>query len=165
MTAAIRELIGPLLDPPRVEASFEIMGVDTRLIDDESYFVLEDETGGLLACGGWSQRATLFGGDHSAGRDARFLDPVSEPARIRAMYTQPAFARRGLGLQVLGLCENAARAAGFRRVALVATVAGEPLYRRAGYQLDRRIEVPTSSGLTVPCAEMSKSLSAHLGSE
>ena len=156
MTVAIRELIGPLLDPPRVEASFEIMGVDSRLIDDGTYYVLEDPAGRLLACGGWSRRATLFGGDHSAGRDARLLDPANEPARIRAMYTDPSFARRGLGRQVLGLCEDAARAAGFKRVALVATVAGEPLYRAAGYQIDRRIEVPTASGLTVPCAEMSK---------
>ena len=162
MRAAIRELIGPLLDPPRVEASFEIMGVDSRLIDDGTYYVLEDPAGRLLACGGWSRRATLFGGDHSAGRDARLLDPANEPARIRAMYTDPSFARRGLGRQVLGLCEDAARAAGFKRVALVATVAGEPLYRAAGYRLDRRIEVPTSSGLTVPCAEMSK---PNLGSE
>ena len=156
MHAAIRELIGPLLDPPRLEASFEIMGVDSRLIDDGTYYVLEDPAGRLFACGGWSRRATLFGGDHSAGRDARLLDPANEPARIRALYTDPSFARRGLGRQVLGLCEDAARAAGFKRVALVATVAGEPLYRAAGYQIDRRIEVPTASGLTVPCAEMSK---------
>ena len=156
MTVAIRELIGPLLDAPRVAASFEIMGVDSRLIDDGTYYVLEDPAGRLLACGGWSRRATLFGGDHSAGRDARLVDPASEPARIRAMYTDPSYARRGLGRQVLGLCEDAARGAGFKRVALVATVAGEPLYRAAGYQIDRRIEVLTSSGLTVPCAEMSK---------
>ena len=111
MTVAIRELIGPLLDPPRVEASFEIMGVDSRLIDDGTYYVLEDPAGRLFACGGWSRRATLFGGDHSAGRDARLLDPANEPARIRAMYTDPSYARRGLGRQVLGLCEDAARSA------------------------------------------------------
>lgn len=163
MTAAIRGLIGPLLDPARVDASFEIMGVDSGLIDDGSYYVLEDDTGRVVACGGWSRRATLFGGDHSAGRDARLVDPAHEPARIRAMYTHPSFARRGLGRQVLGLCEDAARAAGFTRVALVATVAGEPLYRAAGYQLDRRIEVPTATGLTIPCAEMSKRI--DLGSE
>ena len=156
MHAAIRELIGPLLDPPRLEASFEIMGVDSRLIDDGTYYVLEDDCGRLLACGGWSRRATRFGGDHSAGRDARLLDPAHEPARIRAMYTDPSFARRGLGRQVLALCEDAARAAGFKRVALVATVAGEPLYRAAGYEVDRRIDVPTTRGVTVPCAEMSK---------
>ena len=158
MNAAIRDLLGPVLDGPQLEASFEIMGVDSGLIDDGTYFVLAQPDGRLLGCGGWSARATLFGGDHSAGRDARLLDPAVAPARIRAMYTHPEFARQGIGRRVLALCEDAARSAGFQRAALVATVAGEPLYRAAGYQIDRRIAVPTTRGVTVPCAEMSKTL-------
>ena len=158
MTAAIRGLIGPLLNPAQLEASFEIMGVDSGLIDDGTYFVVAHPDRRLIGCGGWSARATLFGGDHSAGRDASLLDPATAPARIRAMYTQPEFARRGIGRRVLALCEDAARTAGFKRAALVATVAGEPLYRAAGYELDRRIAVPTARGTTVPCAEMSKAL-------
>ena len=158
MGAAIRGLLGPVLDAAQLEASFEIMGVDSGLIDDGTYFVVAHPDRRLIGCGGWSARATLFGGDHSAGRDASLLDPATAPARIRAMYTHPEFARRGIGRWVLALCEDAARTAGFKRAALVATVAGEPLYRAAGYQLDRRIAVPTARGTTVPCAEMSKAL-------
>ena len=96
MDASIRTFIGARLDAARVEASFDIMGVDTQLVEDGTYFVVE--CGDRIAgCGGWSRRATMFGGDHSAGRDARLLDPAAEPARVRAMYTHPDFARRGVG--------------------------------------------------------------------
>ena len=95
MAASIRELTPAYLDAARVEASFEIMGVDTQLIEDGTYFVVECERR-IAGCGGWSRRATLFGGDHSAGRDARLLDPATEPARVRAMYTHPVFVRRGV---------------------------------------------------------------------
>jgi N-acetylglutamate synthase-like GNAT family acetyltransferase len=157
MTRAIRRLVGALLDEARTGASFEIMGVDTRLIEDQTYFVIEQDKQ-IVGCGGWSRRATLFGGDHSAGRNARLLDPATEPARIRAMYTDPDFARRGVGRRVLSLCEAAAVRAGFHEVTLVATVAGEPLYRACGFDVTERIEVPTASGLTVPCARMSRQL-------
>jgi len=159
MATSIRKLIAAYLDEARVEASFEIMGIDTRLIDDGTYFVVE-EGGQIVGCGGWSRRATLFGGDHSIGRDARLLDPRTEPARVRAMYTHPDFARRGIGRLVLTLCEAAATGEGFRSLELVATVAGEPLYRACGFAVIERIDVPTSTGLTVPCARMTKRLSA-----
>jgi len=100
----------------------------------------------------------MFGGDHSAGRDARLLDPAAEPARVRAMYTHPDFARRGVGRLVLSLCEAAAAREGFRSLELVATVAGEPLYLACGYVLVERIDVPTSKGVTVPLARMTKSV-------
>jgi GNAT superfamily N-acetyltransferase len=157
MTASIRKLIGVYLDPARVEASFEIMGVDTQLIEDETYFVVECE-GRIAGCGGWSRRATLFGGDHSANRDARLLDPATEAARVRAMYTHPDFTRRGVGRLVLSLCEAAAAREGFRSLELVATVAGEPLYSACGFQVVERIDVPTSNAVTVPCARMGKRL-------
>ena len=157
MTLSIRELLGACLTPPQVEASFEIMGVDSALIDDGTYFAVEHD-GVLVGCGGWGRRATLFGGDHSNGRDARLLDPAADPARIRAMYTHPVFARRGIGRLVLAHCEQAAVDAGFRKFALVATAAGEPLYRAAGYEVVDRIDVPTSLGIAVPCANMRKIL-------
>ena len=158
MALAIRELIGRYLGPSGVQASFEIMGVDTTLVADRTYFVVQGE-GRIVGCGGWSRRATLFGGDHSAGRDARLLDPRTEPARVRAMYTHPSFARRGIGRLVLRLCEDAARAEGFRSLELVATVAGEPLYAACGFTVTERVDVPTSTGVTVPCARMRKELS------
>jgi GNAT superfamily N-acetyltransferase len=157
MEQSIRALVGAYLDEAHVEASFEIMGVDTRLIEDGTYFVVEGD-GRIIGCGGWSRRATLFGGDHSAGRDARLLDPASEPARVRAMYTHPDFARQGIGRLVLSLCEAAARAEGFGSLELVATVAGEPLYLACGFSVIERIDVPTSKGVTVPCARMTKPL-------
>ena len=155
MTLAIRQLLGAWLDTARLDAAFEIMGIDTQLIEDGTYYVIEHE-GRIVGCGGWSRRATLFGGDHSGGRDARLLDPEVEPARIRAMYTHPDFARRGIGRLVLSLCEAAAANEGFRRLELVATAAGEPLYSSYGFSVIERIDVPTSRGVTVPCARMSK---------
>ena len=160
MTLAIRRLIGAYFTDERLEASFEIMGVDTQLIDDRTYFAVEDGDR-LVGCGGWSRRATMFGGDHSAGRDARPLDPASEPARIRAMYTHPDFARRGIGRRVLTLCEAAAAAEGFRALELVATIAGEPLYAAYGFTVVERLAVPTSRGVTVPCARMAKPIAAQ----
>ncbi len=100
---AIRQLVGAYLDAERVEASFEIMGVDSQLIEDGTYYVIESD-GRIVGCGGWCRRATLFGGDHAAGRDTRLLDPKVDLARVRAMYTHPDFARRGIGWLVLTLC-------------------------------------------------------------
>jgi GNAT superfamily N-acetyltransferase len=154
MTASIRTLVGAYLDAAGVEASLEIMGLDTQLIEDQTYFVVECE-GRIAGCGGWSRRATLFGGDHSAGRSTRLLDPATEPARVRAMYTHPDFVRRGVGRLVLSLCEAAALE-GFRSLELVATVAGQPLYLACGFSMIERIEVPTSKAVTVPCARMAK---------
>jgi GNAT superfamily N-acetyltransferase len=163
MTQAIRQLLAAYLDPARVEASFEIMGVDTQLIEDGTYFVVEC-AGRLVGCGGWSRRATLFGGDHAANRDARLLHPEMEPARVRAMYTHPDYVRRGIGRLVLSLCEAAAAREGFRSLELVATVAGEPLYAAYGFAVVERLEVPTSTGVTVPCARMSKQVNHALRS-
>jgi GNAT superfamily N-acetyltransferase len=157
MERSIRGLLGAHLDAERVEASFEIMGVDTTLIDDGTYFVVESGER-IAGCGGWSRRATMFGADHSEGRDARRLDPGREPARVRAMYTDPDFARRGIGRLVLSLCEAAAEREGFTEVELVATAAGEPLYSQCGYVLVQRLDVPTSRGVTVPCGRMTKKL-------
>jgi len=157
MDMSIRKLIGAFLDPQQVEASFELMGVDTNLITDETYFALEQDNK-LIGCGGWSRRATLFGGDHTSGRDARLLDPVTEPARVRAMYTHPDYARKGIGRFILSLCEEAAKQEGFSSLQLMSTVAGEPLYGAYGFRVLERVLVPTSSGINIPLIRMTKSI-------
>ena len=132
MSAAIGELLKPFLSPDQIEASYAVMGLDTQLIEDGTYFVVEQD-GAIAGCGGWSRRATFFGGDHSAGRDAALLNPSKDAARVRAMYTHPAFVRRGVGRMILNVCERAATAEGFSRVELAATAGGEPLYRACDY--------------------------------
>jgi GNAT superfamily N-acetyltransferase len=157
MDRAIRRLLEPFLPADAVEASFEIMGLDTQLIADGTYFAVEDG-GTIIGCGGWSRRATLFGGDHSANRSAALLDPKVDAARVRAMYTDPAHARRGVGRAVLDACEAAAAAEGFGRVQLAATLSGEPLYRACGYQVVERFTSPTRAGIDIPLLRMEKAL-------
>lgn len=157
MEQAIRIHLAAYLPPEGVAASFEIMGLDTQLIEDGTYFVVEAD-GQVAGCGGWSRRATLFGGDHSAGRDASLVDPATEPARIRAMYTHPDFARRGVGKLILDTCEAAAAAEGFGRCEMAATLSGEPLYRAAGYRTIEPFEADTSTGFKVPLIRMGKAL-------
>ena len=156
MGAAIAQLQRPFLDPAQIAASRALMGLDRQLIEDGTYFVVE-QAGALAGCGGWSRRATLYGGDHSPGRDAALLDPAKDAARVRAMYTHPAFVRGGVGRLVLQLCEDAARAEGFAHAELVATLAGEPLYAACGYRASERF-VDERGGASVPLVRMSKSL-------
>ncbi|HJW42650.1 MAG TPA: GNAT family N-acetyltransferase [Rhizomicrobium sp.] len=155
MERAIAQLLQPFLSPKQVAASFSVMGLDSQLIVDGTYFVVECGSA-IAGCGGWSRRATLFGGDHTEGRDAALLDPARDAARVRAMYTDPAFARRGVGRLVLGLCEGAARREGFTRVELAATMAGVPLYRACGYGDIEAFETDTPSGVGVPLIRMGK---------
>ncbi|MES2474015.1 MAG: GNAT family N-acetyltransferase [Pseudomonadota bacterium] len=157
MQAAIRQLLPQFLSPEKVQASFAVMGLDTQLIEDRTYFVLEAD-GQIAGCGGWSRRATLFGNNQTGGRDARLLDPATEAARVRAMYTNPAFTRRGVGRRILTLCEAAALREGFARTELGATAGGEPLYRACGYTDIERMEVHTPGGSTVPITRMGKNL-------
>jgi GNAT superfamily N-acetyltransferase len=156
MNAAIGELQKPFLDAAQIASSRTIMGLDTQLIDDGTYFIVTDN-GALAGCGGWSRRATLYGGDRSPGRDAALLDPAKDAARVRAMYTHPDFTRRGVGRLILKLCEEAARAEGFTRTELMATMAGEPLYRACGYQPVERI-VDDRGGAGVPLLKMRKEI-------
>ena len=157
MNAAISELLKPFLPPEQVQASFAVMGLDTQLIADGTYFVIEED-GRVAGCGGWSRRATLFGGDHSAGREARVLDPATEAARVRAMYTHPDFVRRGISRMILDLCETAAAREGFTRVELAATMAGLPLYRACGYHDIEAFESDTPQGVKVPMVRMGKAI-------
>lgn len=158
MDRAIGELLQDFLPPEGVKASFEIMGLDTQLIADGTYFVVEDGDA-IAGCGGWSRRATLFGGDHSAGRDAALLDPTKDAARVRAMYTHPDHTRKGVGRMVLDACEDAARAEGFASVEMAATMGGVPLYRACGYHDIEPFTAATSTGYAVPLIRMGKALS------
>lgn len=157
MALSIGELQRGFLSAAEIEASFELMGLDTQLVADRTYFVVE-AAGALAGCGGWSRRATLFGGDHTAGRDAALLDPAADAARIRAMYTHPGFARRGVGRLIIETCEAAAAAEGFRRCEMAATLAGEPLYRACGYSVIEPFDGVTSKGVAVPLRRMGKVL-------
>jgi GNAT superfamily N-acetyltransferase len=156
MEAAIAELQQPFLSAAQIESSRGIMGLDTLLVDDGTYFVVEQERE-IAGCGGWSRRATLYGGDRSPGRDPALLDPARDSARVRAMYTHPAFTRRGVGRLILSLCEDAARAEGFTRAELMATLAGEPLYRACGYVEVERLS-DDRGGVAVPLVRMVKML-------
>lgn len=157
MNRAIGELLQDFLPPEGVKASYEVMGLDTQLIADGTYFVVEDGDD-IAGCGGWSRRATLFGGDHSAGRDAALLDPSRDAARVRAMYTHPDHTRKGVGRMILDACEDAARSEGFSRVEMAATMGGVPLYRACGYRDIEPFEAETSSGYRVPLIRMGKGL-------
>lgn len=132
MTLAIEQLQSAYLTAAQVQASHGFMGLDRRLIGDRTYFVVEAE-GAIAGCGGWSRRATAYGGDHTAGRDDRMLDPATEAAKVRAMYTHPDHVRKGVGTTILALCEAAARQEGFAALELSATMAGVPLYRSFGF--------------------------------
>jgi GNAT superfamily N-acetyltransferase len=154
MDAAIAELQRAFLDDDQISSSRAIMGIDTQLIDDGTYFVVESD-GDIAGCGGWSRRATLYGGNQTPGRDSKLLDPAVDPARVRAMYTHPAYARQGVGRLILSLCEAAAGSEGFTRLELMSTLSGEPLYTAAGFRPLERL-VDDTGGAPVPIIRMEK---------
>lgn len=134
-----------------------VFGVDTDLILDGTYFVVEAD-GALAGCGGWSKRKTLFGGDRFAVRDSSRLNPKTDAARIRAFFVHPQFARRGIGRMIIAACEDAARAEGFRRLELMATLPGIKLYEACGYHGDSRIEYEIAEGVKLELLPMRKRL-------
>lgn len=132
-------------------------GVDSELIRDETYFVAEVD-GRIVGCGGWSRRATLYGGDAQAGRQSAVLDPEKDAARIRAFFVHPKWARRGIGRAILERCEAEARAHGFRSAELLSTLPGERFYRSLGYEGRERTEHGLRDGVTIEFVPMSKLL-------
>jgi GNAT superfamily N-acetyltransferase len=141
------------------------MGVDNSLIEDETYFLIETIQNSekiLVGCGGWGKRKTLYGGDHTVGRDDSFSDPAVDAARIRAMYTHPAWVRRGIGSLLLDLGERAAREAGFRSIELGSTVPGEPLYLARGYREVQRVMNIAANGAENVVIKMSKDLNISI---
>jgi GNAT superfamily N-acetyltransferase len=156
--ASVRGLAPGWYTPEQIESSIRHMfGPDTQLIDDGTYFVVEAE-GAIVGCGGWSRRATLFGGDQTKAGADPLLDPAGDPARIRAFFVHPAAARRGVGSRLMTACIDAARAAGFRTLTLVATLPGEPLYRAFGFVAEERFEAPLADGSTLPVVRMARAM-------
>lgn len=148
-----------VLTPGQIAASRAVMGLDTQLVRDGTYFVVEED-GVPVGCGGWSRRATLYGGDHSTAlRDPALLDPTRDAARIRAMYTHPEHVRRGIGRMILARCEQAARDEGFTAVELMGTAGGVPLYAACGYAAVERADADVD-GVVVPLTRMRKPLHA-----
>lgn len=157
MGLAIDTLQSTVLTPEQVVASHGLMGLDTQLVADRTYLVAE--IGGQIAgCGGWSYRATLYGGDHSTDlRNPETLDPSRDAAKIRAMYTHPDFTRRGVGRRVLKTCEEAASKAGFSSVELMGTLSGLPLYTACGYRPVEEVNA-RSGDVVIPFVRMRKTL-------
>lgn len=154
-----RSISGPLaafLTPEQLTASRKLMGLDSQLLADRTYFIVELD-GVLAGCGGWSRRITIYGGDHTPGREPALLHPGVDAARIRAMFTAPEFVRRGIGRLLLQICEDAALAEGYDRVELVASKGGEPLYLANGYHEIERFD-DDRAGTPVPLVRMGKRL-------
>ncbi len=153
---SVRELQRDDYTPAQLEGALgTVLGLDTQLIADGTYFVVEME-GRLAACGGWSKRRTLFGSDHGPGREAALLDPQQDAAKIRAFFVHPDFNRRGIGSRLLEASEQAAREAGFSSFEMGATLTGVPLYRARGYREVERVEVPLKNGGTLGVVKMIK---------
>jgi GNAT superfamily N-acetyltransferase len=158
---SVRALQAAHYSPAQMDAALgTIFAVDRQLIDDGTYFVVEDGKT-IAGCGGWSRRRSLFGGDAArAAGDSDALDPARDPARIRAFFVHPDWARRGIGRQIMHACEAAIGKARFRSVELVATLAGEPLYAAFAYTAVERYSLPLAGGLLLPVVRMVKELRA-----
>jgi GNAT superfamily N-acetyltransferase len=158
MRASAHALSAPFYDARQI-ASVEahVAVLDEQLIDDGTYYVADGDLGELAACGGWSRRDKLFTGTATSG-DARLLDPTREPARVRAMFVAPGWARRGLGHAIVNRCEEDARAAGFTMVELMATLPGEPLYIACGYVVAERCDLVLPDGVAIGAARMTKQI-------
>lgn len=144
--------------PEQIESLVEhVFGPDTQLITDRTYYVREMD-GALVAAGGWSRRRTMYGGDQAKAGEDPLLDPATDAARIRAFFVHPARARRGLGRELLDRCIADAERAGFRRLTLVATLPGEPLYRAFGFEVTRRFMLEMPNGVAAEASEMSRTI-------
>ena len=168
IAASVRGLQAADYTPAQIDGALgTVLGVDTQLIRDQTYFVAEPQEnaiGGspvLAGCGGWSRRKTLFGADRGPGREPDLLDPAQDAARIRAIFVHPRFARMGLGSMILAHVEAEAVAAGFRRFEMGSTLTGVPLYLLKGYVEGERIAVPLGNGESLPVVRMTKTFLFH----
>ena len=156
MKASIRGIFPLFYDERQTASAMRHIGeVDRMLIEDETYFVVEDG-GELVACGGWSRRDKLYTGSGSGAEDARLLDPKTEAARVRAMFVRPDWTRRGLGRAILEACEVAAAREGFQSLALMATLPGLQLYERYGFEIVEQTDIRMPDGVTIAGAAMTK---------
>src|SRR5579863_7219516 len=160
--ASVRGLQAADYTPPQIEGALgTVLGLDTQLIRDRTYFIAEvpnqsSEERSVAGCGGWSKRRTLFGADAGPGREPELLDPAMDAAKVRAIFVHPDYARQGLGSLILATVENAARAAGFHQFEMGSTLTGVPLYRLKGYIETERIAVPLKNGEALPIVKMVK---------
>ena len=166
--ASVRGLQARDYTPTQLESALKtVYGVDSQLIADGTYFAAEAEAGEvepknakrervIVGCGGWSKRKTLFGGDRWTGREDELLDPLRDAAKIRAFFIHPEWARRGIGSRILETCEAAARAAGFTRFEMGATLTGAKLFGAKGYVAVKPISIPLSNGESLPVIHMEK---------
>ena len=156
-----REMSAGYYTPEQSEAAIvHVFGVDTQLLADRTYFLIEED-GEIVACGGWSRRRTLFGGDQAKSGPDPLLDPAIEPARIRAFFVDPGMARRGLGRRLMEASLEAARAAGFHALELVSTLPGEPLYLACGFTEVERFVLDLPGPVRVPVVRMRRELTAR----
>lgn len=143
----------------QIEAAIAtVFGVDTTLIEDGTYFVVESD-GKLVGCGGWSKRKTLFGGDQFASRNTGPIDPESEPAKIRAFFIHPDHARKGIARAILSRCEDEARVQGFRALELMATLPGIEFYKSCGFKETGNLDLDLTEGVKLELIPMRKALS------
>jgi N-acetylglutamate synthase-like GNAT family acetyltransferase len=159
--ASVRGLQTGDYSPAQIEGALNsVYGVDSQLIADGTYFaaeIAEPESARLVvACGGWSKRKTLYGGDQYAAREDSLLDPARDAAKIRAFFVHPEWARRGVGSMILEACENAARESGFTRLEMGATLSGVAFYKAKGYTEVENQQVPLGNGETLPIVKMMK---------
>ena len=142
----------------QIEAALaSVFGVDSDLIQDGTYFVAEED-GMLIGCGGWSRRKKLYGGDHSSNRDAGFLDPAHDPAKIRAFFVHPQHARKGVARAILTMCEKEAAKHGFRALELLSTLPGIKFYESCGYSRNGNFDLELNGGVKLPFVPMRKQL-------
>src|SRR5687768_7015696 len=146
-------------EPQAASAVVHVAHVDPLLLADGTYYILEAD-GEAVACGGWSRRGKLYTGSGDAADDARIIDPATEPARVRAMFVRSDWTRRGLGRTILEASEEAARAEGFSRLILVATLPGVPLYEAYGFRALEEAAVSTPDGVVLPCVVMDREIDA-----
>jgi predicted N-acetyltransferase YhbS len=163
--ASVRGLQAEDYSPAQIEGALKsVYGVDSQLIADGTYFVAEvldaqrwpSPKPKIAACGGWSKRRTLYGGDQFAAREDSLLDPSRDAAKIRAFFVHPHWARRGIGGSILKACEDAAREAGFTRLEMGATLSGAAFYKAKGYAELEKLETPLSNGETLSIVRMAK---------
>jgi GNAT superfamily N-acetyltransferase len=156
---SVRGLMPQAYSPAQLEAALgNWLGLDSQLIKDQTYFVVETYDREMVGCGGWSKRKTPYGSDHRANREDELLDPATDAAKIRAFFVHPEWSRRGIGKLMLDASEEAARAAGFRRLEMGATLTGIPLYARFGYVAGERLELPLEGGDVLEIVKMTKNV-------
>jgi GNAT superfamily N-acetyltransferase len=155
--ASARALLASYYTPAQIEGALgTVFGVDSQLIQDGTYFIAES-LNQIVGCGGWSKRKTLYGGDRGKNiKEDRLLDPSVDAAKIRAFFVHPAWARRGIGSEIMRQCEGAALEAGFKTIEIVATLAGEPLYQSFGYHLIEKFEIALPNNSVLPGIRMVK---------